>query len=85
VGKVEVLKDDATAMTFDIKEPEKDGVRFDKTFDVVITRDTAISVWVESDKFIPDVLPLPRARPIAFTGLFLVDANDDGKITIAPR
>jgi len=85
VEKVEIWRDDQVAHTFDVPGPAVDGVRFDKEVVVDAPRDVTLLAWVEAEAPIPHVLPLGRARPIAFTGLTWVDANGDGKVDIAPR
>lgn len=62
----------------------KDGVRFEKSFSLPIDHDVTLLAWSKGNTPLPDVLPYDRAEAIGFTGLVYVDADGDGKITLAP-
>jgi hypothetical protein len=85
VDHVELHVDDDLARAFKVEGPAKDGVRFEGDADVAIDRDVVLYAWVDADK--PLETPLARAgtRAIAITGLFYVDADGDGAVTLRKK
>ena len=84
VERVEVWRDDVVAVSAEVGAP-RSGVRYEGDFDIPIDRDSTLLAWAEAKAPLPDVLPYADARAIGFTALSYVDADGDGKVTIAPR
>lgn len=84
VERVEIWVNDAVAQRFAVAAPARDGLRFEKTVEVPVDDDATILVWVEAETPLPDVLPYPNARAIAFTSPFYVDADGDGRVRVPP-
>ncbi|MFO0662357.1 MAG: CehA/McbA family metallohydrolase [Polyangiaceae bacterium] len=85
VENASVWIDDKAVQTFSFLNDGKDGVRFEKDIELVLRRDAVLWAWASADTPLPDVLPQVHAKPIGFTGLFYVDADGDGKVTLGPR
>jgi hypothetical protein len=84
VERLEIWRDDVVAVSAEVGAP-RSGVRYEGDFDVPIDHDATLLAWAEAKTPLPDVLPYPDARAIGFTALSYVDADGDGKITLAPR
>lgn len=87
VENVEVWLDDDVVQRFavPVSAPSSDGLRFEQTVDVVVPHDAVLLVWVDATTPLPDVLPLPRATALGFTGLMYVDSDGDGRILLGPH
>jgi hypothetical protein len=83
VESVEVWLDDQVVKTFAVTGPAKDGVRFERTVTLPIDRDRTVAVWVDAKTPLPRVLHETDARAIAFTSPWYVDADGDGRVTLA--
>lgn len=60
------------------------AVRFERDVELTVRADATIAAWADADTAIPEVLPYAHARPMGFTSFVYVDADGDGRITIAP-
>jgi hypothetical protein len=85
VERVEVWRDDVTVHTVDVPPNPVDGVRWQGEFEVPITADAAVVVWVEAQTPLPDVLPYRDARAIGFSSPVWIDADGDGRVRLPPR
>ena len=83
VENVEVWLDDEVVKTFAVTGPAKDGVRFERTLTLPVDRDRTVAVWVDAKTPLPRVLHETDARAIAFTSPWYVDADGDGRVTLA--
>jgi len=82
VERVMFLVDGEPVRTFEVKGKPKNGVRFEATARVAITKDATFVVWVDAQAPLPRVLHERDARAIAFTTPFYVDREGDGKLTL---
>jgi hypothetical protein len=62
---------------------QKDGVRLDATVRIPITADTALFAWASAKAPLPHVLAHADAASLGFSGVVYVDADGDGRITLA--
>ena len=85
VDNVEVWIDDRVAQQFEISGPMMDGVRFERTLDVPVTRDALVLAWADARTPLPDVVPYPHAIGLGFTAPVYIDADGDGLIQLGPR
>ncbi|MFO0625802.1 MAG: CehA/McbA family metallohydrolase [Polyangiales bacterium] len=85
VERVEVWRDDVAVHTVDVPPNPVDGVRWQGVFDVPVTADAAVLVWVEAQTPLPDVLPYRDARAIGFSSPVWIDADGDGRVRLPPR
>jgi len=85
VERVEVWRDDVTVHTVDVPPNPVDGVRWQGEFEVPVSADAAVVVWVESQTPLPDVLPYRDARAIGFSSPVWIDADGDGRVRLPPR
>jgi hypothetical protein len=85
VERVEVWRDDVTVHAVNVPPNPVDGVRWQGEFEVPITADAAVVVWVESQTPLPDVLPYRDARAIGFSSPVWIDADGDGRVRLPPR
>ena len=84
VEHVEVWVDDRVAQSFELSDPPRDGIRFERDVDLVVVADAVVLAWAESRSPLPDVLPLAHALGIGFTGPMYIDFDGDGAARVPP-
>jgi hypothetical protein len=83
VEAVELWRDDTVFARETVPGPPRDGVRFEREWDVPVGgHDAVIIGWAEATTPLPDVVPYERPLSIGFTGPAYVDGDRDGKILV---